>query len=245
VINISSPSTQEVSKPASERDTGHVWEREIDGERAIYKWCATCQIWRPPRASHCQYCDNCVREFDHHCPFVSNCIGERNYGTFMLFNLSVVTLLVSVIVSLFAALDSANGPSQTVTVIGIIAVCVFSLIMFCVMFSFFGFHCWLIMTGQTTREQVKQWRSTRHGRESEQGDHNDVDGSHALFSGRRTLSFFRRSPSLIRPRYLVDPQTAARLAAQAESKENTTTFHRRGDSGHLSEGESPVIFHPK
>jgi hypothetical protein len=47
--------------------------------------CSTCNIFRPPKASHCRTCDNCVMDFDHHCDFVSNCIGKRNHKYFYLF----------------------------------------------------------------------------------------------------------------------------------------------------------------
>ena len=31
----------------------------VKGQQVKLKWCATCQIWRPPRASHCGLCNNC------------------------------------------------------------------------------------------------------------------------------------------------------------------------------------------
>ena len=47
------------------------------------KFCETCQIFRPPRAVHCKFCDNCVLELDHHCKFLGCCIGKRNQKFFM------------------------------------------------------------------------------------------------------------------------------------------------------------------
>ena len=47
--------------------------------------CTTCNIMRPPGASHCSSCDNCVLNFDHHCGFISNCVGKRNHKYFYLF----------------------------------------------------------------------------------------------------------------------------------------------------------------
>ena len=30
-----------------------------------YRWCDTCSVWRPPRASHCDLCQRCFLRFDH------------------------------------------------------------------------------------------------------------------------------------------------------------------------------------
>ena len=47
--------------------------------------CETCHIIKPPKTSHCRFCDNCIQGLDHHCFFISNCVGIRNHKQFFLF----------------------------------------------------------------------------------------------------------------------------------------------------------------
>ena len=53
------------SKPPGEA-TPSDSEDEVKGEATIYRAreCSTCMIERPPLASHCAHCNNCVRDFD-------------------------------------------------------------------------------------------------------------------------------------------------------------------------------------
>jgi len=41
-------------------------------------FCQSCNIFRPPRASHCSDCNCCVEVLDHHCPFVGTCVGSQS-----------------------------------------------------------------------------------------------------------------------------------------------------------------------
>lgn len=65
-----------------------VLEKEITdkkGRLQIWTWCETCKLWRPPRASHCKWCESCFLKLDHHCAVTGTCIGQNNHRFFTAF----------------------------------------------------------------------------------------------------------------------------------------------------------------
>jgi hypothetical protein len=131
-----------------------------------YRWCRTCKIIRPPRASHCPDCGNCCLRHDHHCPFVNNCVGQRNYHFFFGFITSVLVLAVMVLPSIamyFSALKREKGVQQLMTLSSGLRVVFYAMIvgsLFIVVATLlscglWAYHVFLISTKRTTKEYRK------------------------------------------------------------------------------------------
>mmetsp|Transcript_10107 Transcript_10107/g.22739 ORF Transcript_10107/g.22739 Transcript_10107/m.22739 type:complete len:357 (-) Transcript_10107:76-1146(-) len=133
------------------------------------KYCTTCNIYRPPRCTHCSVCENCVERFDHHCPWIGNCIGKRNYWLFFSFVTSTAVLNIFVLATSLLQLgvvttefkdDEALGGGEAFAkameqepiTTAIAAYCV-AIVWFTVGLSLY--HSYLVCMNQTTYEQIK------------------------------------------------------------------------------------------
>nr|XP_023663782.1 probable palmitoyltransferase ZDHHC14 isoform X1 [Paramormyrops kingsleyae]XP_023663786.1 probable palmitoyltransferase ZDHHC14 isoform X1 [Paramormyrops kingsleyae] len=178
----------------------------INGQTVKLKYCFTCKIFRPPRASHCSLCDNCVERFDHHCPWVGNCVGRRNYRFFYMFilSLSFLTIFIFAFVITHVILRSQSmgflsalkdSPASVLEVV----VCFFSVWS---IVGLSGFHTYLISSNQTTNEDIKGSWSSKRGKDN----YNPYSYGN-IFSNCCAALCGPLPPSLINRRGFVQPDT--------------------------------------
>ena len=125
-----------------------------------WKFCETCNIYRPPRSKHCTSCQNCVEVFDHHCPWTGNCVAKRNYKYFYCFIIFVtafsvyaVALCTIVLIKNYFKHDGNVEfliENPFALAVGIVSfICAWSLVSLCC------YHIYLVYRGETTNENLR------------------------------------------------------------------------------------------
>ncbi|KAI1286949.1 Palmitoyltransferase ZDHHC14 [Halotydeus destructor] len=207
----------------------------INNQTVKLKYCFTCKIFRPPRASHCSLCDNCVDRFDHHCPWVGNCVGKRNYRYFYMFIMSLAVLCVFIFASVITnlilrsrnrtLLDAVqDSPASVIEAV----ICFFSVWS---ILGLAGFHTYLMSSNQTTNEDIKQSFSSKRS----EGQRNPYSTG-SIFTNCCLMLCGPTPPSLIDRRGYVeeeaisDPDQVVAHSAQPANSSNTASGTKQSKS---------------
>ncbi|KAK1322443.1 putative S-acyltransferase [Acorus calamus] len=119
--------------------------------------CAYCQTLRPPRAHHCADCDKCILKFDHHCIWLGTCIGQGNHCRFWwyIFEETVLCIWTAILyICFFKAIAEREWWQNGIAII------LSMILLLCLIFllSILIFHCYLILTNQTSYELIRRHR---------------------------------------------------------------------------------------
>ena len=147
----------------------HPFRRKTDfimvsnGSFVKFSYCYTCNIIKPPRASHCAKCDNCCQRFDHHCLWLGNCIGKRNYKYFfLLLTTLIINCIIGIIYNICIIVQSVKDKEEKkikfrIFTISVLAGITFYELMFLIIFlgRLFFVHIRLVFKNITFYEHIK------------------------------------------------------------------------------------------
>lgn len=123
-------------------------------------FCHTCEVHRPPNASHCVDCNNCVLGFDHHCPMLNNCIGQRNYPYFVGLMPCAILFVVSFAFQIRFP-SSTNDPIEHGPIFNFLSSISLLLAVAALLFvsALLSYHLWLIFWAKTTTKAHMRGRA--------------------------------------------------------------------------------------
>ncbi|EKF31649.1 hypothetical protein MOQ_004511 [Trypanosoma cruzi marinkellei] len=131
----------------------------VNGKEVLRKVCPSCHIVRPPRSSHCRFCDYCVEEFDHHCGVLGSCVAKRTFrffgGFFVITALLILFIGIRSLVALArsdAQLDTGQGRwEMAAAIISLVA----SGLGGCIVLPLAFYYVYLACTNYTQKETAQ------------------------------------------------------------------------------------------
>ncbi|AED90824.1 DHHC-type zinc finger family protein [Arabidopsis thaliana] len=205
----------------------------VNGYTIKVKFCDTCLLYRPPRASHCSICNNCVQRFDHHCPWVGQCIARRNYPFFICFISSSTLLCIYVFV--FSWINLIRQPGKLWRTMSDDIVSVILIVYTFVAVWFVGgltiFHFYLMSTNQTTYENFRY-----------RYDKKENPYKRGLLKNVKEVLFAKIPPSQLDLRAMVPEEDDMTIASNDSEYESEYTSSVRYDTemgGKLIKRDSP------
>ena len=81
-------------------------EKEYKGDIRKLNYCDKCNITIPKsfKVAHCNFCNICVKNYDHHCPWIGKCVGKYTKIPFYFFIFAILFYIISSLVTFIAFL---------------------------------------------------------------------------------------------------------------------------------------------
>ncbi|KAM9905999.1 hypothetical protein OXX69_006970 [Metschnikowia pulcherrima] len=154
----SSPLNNRSQYPPQEFLTSHT----LRNNEPAYRWCSSCEVWKPDRCHHCSTCRKCYLRMDHHCPWFSCCIGYNNHKYFVQVLLYITSFSTAVCAVstwlLYSFFANEQYLQNTYLSLNLVFLFVISLAFVCAVGCFAGFSVYMVLKNYTTIEfQDEKW----------------------------------------------------------------------------------------